>query len=77
MQSIDARTLPNCDARHSAVFQAFEGLANGEAFELVNDHDPRPLSYHLQQRYPNQFGWAYLEAGPDVWRVAIQRIDLE
>jgi uncharacterized protein (DUF2249 family) len=49
------------------------GLKVGEAFVIVNDHDPRPLHYQLSAEYPGQFSWTYLEAGPDVWRVALGR----
>ena len=29
--------------RHPLIFQKFDDLAAGESFELVNDHDPKPL----------------------------------
>ncbi|MDR7525880.1 MAG: DUF2249 domain-containing protein, partial [Armatimonadota bacterium] len=43
----------------------------GEAFELVNDHDPKPLYYQFAAELPGQFTWQYLEQGPEVWRVRI------
>ena len=48
-------------------------LAPQESFELVNDHDPKPLYYQLEADYSGQFSWDYLEAGPEVWRVRIGR----
>jgi uncharacterized protein (DUF2249 family) len=41
-KTIDVRTLPPAQ-RHSTIFQTYHGLKNGESFELVNDHDPKPL----------------------------------
>ena len=68
----DARAVPH-GAKHDAIFARFEGLGVGEAFVLVNDHDPRPLSYEFARRYPDGHSWEYLESGP-VWRVRLTRI---
>ncbi|MEK1929060.1 MAG: DUF2249 domain-containing protein, partial [Pararhizobium sp.] len=40
---------------------------------VTSDHDPRPLHMQIQSRYPDEFDWAYLESGPEVWRVEIKR----
>jgi uncharacterized protein (DUF2249 family) len=40
---------------------------------LINDHDPRPLRYQLSAERPDSFGWTYLEEGPSVWRIQIDR----
>ncbi|MFO1253200.1 MAG: DUF2249 domain-containing protein, partial [Inhella sp.] len=40
--TIDVRRLAPAQ-RHPLIFAAFDGLAVGDAFELVNDHDPVPL----------------------------------
>ena len=70
--SIDVRAIAPRD-RHSLIFSTFEGLAPGQAMELVNDHDPRPLHQQFDARMPGQFAWTYLEQGPETWRVAITR----
>lgn len=72
MQTVDVREITPRD-RHPLIFQTFEALAEGEGFELVNDHDPLPLYYFFNHKYPNTFSWEYLEQGPMVWRVAIRR----
>jgi uncharacterized protein (DUF2249 family) len=59
--------------RHPLIFQTFDHLAPGEAFMLVNDHDPRPLFYQFNVERPGEFGWEYQEEGPDLWRVRISR----
>ena len=69
---IDVRTIPP-QQRHAQIFGAFDALAGGEALELVNDHDPRPLYYQFNAQVPGQFAWDYLESGPQLWRVAITR----
>ncbi|HZN46270.1 MAG TPA: DUF2249 domain-containing protein [Ramlibacter sp.] len=69
---IDVRTIAPRD-RHPLIFSTFNSLAAGQAMELVNDHDPRPLYYQFNAQMPGQFSWEYLEHGPEVFRVAITR----
>lgn len=59
--------------RHPLIFQTFDDMAAGEAFELVNDHDPKPLYYQFMAERQGQVGWEYLEEGPEVWRVRISK----
>lgn len=72
MKIIDVRTITPRD-RHPLIFQTFDALAEDEGFELVNDHDPKPLYYQFLHERPDQFSWEYLEQGPMTWRVAIHR----
>ena len=69
---LDVRVIPPRE-KHPTIFRAFDGLASGDALVLVNDHDPRPLRYQLLAERPDTFEWTYLEEGPDVWRVRIDR----
>lgn len=59
--------------RHELIFDTFAALAPDDAFELVNDHDPKPLYYQLEAEQTGRFSWEYLEQGPQVWRVRIGR----
>ncbi|MGE5245710.1 MAG: DUF2249 domain-containing protein [Betaproteobacteria bacterium] len=59
--------------RHPLIFSTFDRLSSGEAFVLVNDHDPKPLYYQFAAEREGQFGWEYLATGPDEWRVRIRR----
>lgn len=68
--TIDVRTLPPAQ-RHSTIFATWNKLNANEAFELVNDHDPKPLYYQFAAEHQGQFTWDYLEQGPAVWRVNI------
>lgn len=70
MKQLDVRTIPPRQ-RHPLIFETFDALAPGEAFELVNDHDPKPLYYQFQAERPGLLEWEYLEQGPETWRVRI------
>jgi len=70
MSVVDVRTIAPRE-RHPLIFQTFDGLDAGEAFLLLNDHEPKPLYYQFLHERENQFTWDYLEAGPDVWKVQI------
>ncbi|GIL27874.1 DUF2249 domain-containing protein [Actinocatenispora comari] len=59
--------------RHELIFATYAGLAPGEAFVLINDHDPKPLYYQFSAEHADAFSWEYLEQGPEAWRVRIGR----
>ena len=69
---LDVRSLFPME-RHRVIFDRCDHLPEGEAFVLVNDHDPKPLYYQLEAERHGQFSWDYVEAGPKVWRVRIGR----
>ena len=69
---LDVREIAPRD-RHTRIHEAFDALAAGAAFELVNDHDPKPLHYEFQAERPGAFTWEHLEEGPEAWRVRIGR----
>ncbi|HEX6139619.1 MAG TPA: DUF2249 domain-containing protein [Candidatus Limnocylindria bacterium] len=71
-QILDVRQEPPI-RRHGLIFETFERLPVGTSFELVNDHDPKPLYYQLAAEQGGTFSWDYLEQGPVVWRVRIGR----
>jgi uncharacterized protein (DUF2249 family) len=70
---IDVRVVAGRE-RHPLILSTFAGLEPGEVLELVNDHDPVPLHHVFQARIPGQFGWDYLQRGPETWRVAITKL---
>ena len=70
--TLDVRQTPPAQ-RHPMIFQTFEALQRGEAFVLLNDHDPKPLYYQFKFEREGRFTWVYLEQGPEVWRVRIGR----
>lgn len=72
VRTLDVRALPPRE-RHPTIFATLDALQPGEALVLLNDHDPRPLRYELDAERPGRFRWTYLEEGPEVWRVRIER----
>lgn len=71
---IDVRTIPPRE-RHPRIFGTLGALTPGQSLLITSDHDPMPLHRQLAMNFPDQFGWDYLQQGPDVWRVEISRLD--
>ena len=71
--TVDIRRLGACADRKALVLAAFDALARGESLVVVNDHMPNGLQKHFEEHRPGAFGWAALEAGPEVFRVEITR----
>jgi regulator of cell morphogenesis and NO signaling len=70
-------TLIQPKLKHPTIFQHFDALKPGEAFRILNDHDPKPLYYQLIAERGNIFSWDYLEKGPQWWKVQIKKLDTE
>ena len=71
-RELDVRVIPPRE-KHPTIFSTFRALEPGDAFVLVNDHDPVPLRFQLEAQHGGQYSWDYLERGPAVWRVRIAR----
>ena len=72
-KELDVRPLPKPD-KHPTIFAAYDSLAVGESFVLINNHDPRHLRDEFDTDEPNSFGWEYVEQGPEVWRIRISKL---
>jgi len=70
VQVIDVRQIPP-RGRHELIFDTWHALQPGTAFQIVNDHDPKPLYYQFQAEHPGEVTWDYIESGPEVWQVQI------
>ena len=70
---IDVRTIAPYE-RHAQIFGRLDALGAGEALQIVNDHDPVPLRHQLESRSPGQLQWSYVQAGPQLWRVQISKV---
>ena len=68
--TVDVRSIVPRE-RHPLIFGSFGALSAGEALQLVNDHDQKPLFYQFQAESKGEFTWDYLETGPNVWQVRI------
>jgi uncharacterized protein (DUF2249 family) len=71
-QELDVRPLPKPD-KHPAIFKAYDALAVGEGFLLVNNHDPRHLRDEFNIDHPGSYGWDYIARGP-AWRIRISKL---
>lgn len=71
-KQLDVRVIPPRE-KHPTIFATFDALTPGDAFVLVNDHDPFPLRYQFEAERGGSYGWEYLEQGPSVWRVEISK----
>lgn len=60
--------------RHPLIFETFDNLQPGQAFLLVNDHDPRPLYYQFQAERAGQVLWTPQEEGPERWVIRIEKV---
>ncbi|OBI98688.1 hypothetical protein A5660_04665 [Mycobacterium alsense] len=70
---LDVRGLRKPD-KHPTIFAEYAGLAVGESFVLVNNHDPRHLRDEFDADHPGSYGWDYVEKGPQVWRIRITKL---
>ncbi|MBB1251597.1 DUF2249 domain-containing protein [Rhizobium sp. G21] len=71
---IDVRVIPPSQ-RHPSIFGMLAQLEPGRAMQVTSDHDPRPLHHQIMTRFPDEFGWDYVEEGPEVWKVLITRAE--
>lgn len=66
-------TLIEPKLKHPTIFKHFDALQQGAAFQILNDHDPKPLYYQLIAERGDTFSWEYLENGPQRWQVQITK----
>lgn len=72
--ALDVRPIPPKD-RFEAIMAAYEALDPGATLRLTVDHDPTCMYYTLKAtRGEETFRFAYLERGPEVWRVEVRRL---
>jgi len=68
--TVDVRNVPP-PQRHPLIMRTWEALQPGEAFVLLNDHDPKPLYYQFKFEQDGKFAWEYVQQGPEVWEVRV------
>lgn len=74
VNEFDLRPFPPTE-RHEMFYKAFSDIRVGEAFEFINDHDPKPLYYQMEAESKEPFRWEYLEKGPEVWKVRVIKVN--
>jgi uncharacterized protein (DUF2249 family) len=69
---LDTRQIPHA-IRHATIFGALGAIAPGFSLDLVANHNPLPLLAQLEDRHPGEFAVAYVEDGPELWRLRFTR----
>ena len=72
LAELDTRVIPHA-IRHATIFGALEGLNTGKGILLIANHNPLPLLAQLDQRSPGKFAVAYVEDGPELWKLSMVR----
>lgn len=74
-EELDVRNLPPAQ-RHQQIFEKYADLQRGEAFILVNDHDPKPLYHQFDAETGREFRWEYQKREPGEFRVLIGKAEV-
>ena len=53
---LDVRPLRKPD-KHPTIFATYDNLGAGQAFVLINNHDPKHLRDEFDADQPNSYGW--------------------
>lgn len=72
VSTVDVRTIPH-HQRHQLIYQTYDQLQPGQAFELVVDHDPKPVIFELDFMHKGRVVCTYLEQGP-LWRIRVAKV---
>ncbi len=72
-EELDVRTLRKPD-KHPTIFATYHALPVGEAFVLVNDHDPRHLREEFESDHSGGYSWEYLATEARNWRIRITKL---
>ena len=73
VNEFDLRPFPPTE-RHEMFYKAFADTKPGEAFEFINDHDPKPLYYQMEAESSEPFRWEYMQKSPEVWKVRVVKV---
>lgn len=73
LPELDVQTIPHA-IRHAAIFGAIESLRPGFALVISATHDPVPLLRQLRERHGEAYHAAYLDNGPERWRILIRNV---
>lgn len=73
-RELDVRDLPPAQ-RHEQIFEAYSSLDRGDAFVLVNDHDPKPLYHQFDAETGPEFHWEYRQREAGEFRVVIGKTE--
>ncbi len=66
LPELDVRVIPHA-VRHAAIHGVVDSLAPG-------NHDPLPLLAQIEQRHSSAITNTYVESGPEVWKLKLERV---
>lgn len=69
---IDVRGIPH-EHRHATVLGTLAEVAPGRAVVLVAPHAPHPLLAQIDEHFGGKFSVEWLQAGPEVWQLRLER----
>jgi len=69
---VDLDVLPRAFG-HRAALERFSRLRPGERLIVGSSHDLHGLWNMLARGVPSEYGWAYLDEGPERWRAEVTR----
>lgn len=72
LQQLDVRWI-SPSRRAAELLELFDRLESGQAIELISDRELGAIYTAIQFNFPGLFIWDALEAGPERWRVRIER----
>lgn len=70
---VDARLIP-ATVRHGAILGALGDVRPGASMIIAAPHDPFPLLAQIDEREGENVRYSYVQRGPDVWRVLLERV---
>lgn len=70
---VDARLIPPT-VRHGAILGALSAVQPGDSLLVAAPHDPFPLLAQIDEREGDNVRYSYVQRGPDVWRVLLERV---
>jgi uncharacterized protein (DUF2249 family) len=69
---LDLDVLPQ-EFAHRAALERFSRLKPGERLRIRSRRELESLWHVLARGWPGEFGWSYLQEGPDQWRAEVTR----
>lgn len=73
VQELDVRGTRKPD-KHPTIFATYAALPVGDAFVLVNDHDPQHLHEEFEADHCGSYDWEYLNREMRDWRIKITKL---
>lgn len=64
-------------AIQALILSLFDGIKDGESFQIITEDDPSPLCSQLDSLQASNLHWEYLEKLPKQWRFRIRKLEVK